>query len=277
MRALFFNIAFAIVTIFFTLFCAVLSFVPSQKPILWAVRRYCYRMVQVMRLIGIKPTVTGHENIPDGPAIIASKHQSYGDGFLLVSQIKGLSFVTGDHITKFPFISRILAKMNAVVVSSCGGKELRTRLLETSRIIHEQKRKILIFPEGHLSAVGTHHTYKRGVYHLYSDLNCPVVPVAQNLGQRWNQMDWEKYPGEAKMEFLEPIPPGLEKAEFMALLQERIETRSLELLDYDNLGALDTGTIGQQLENKSAIAAREAKEARQAELDSKSSNGETSS
>jgi len=261
MRSLLFNIAFAIITIFFTLFCAVLSFVPSQKPILWAVRRYCHRMVQIMRLIGIKPTVTGHENIPEGPAIIASKHLSYGDGFLLVSQIKDLSFVTGDHITKFPFISRILSKMNAVVVSSCGGKELRNRLLETSRIIHEQNRKILIFPEGHLSQVGTHHTYKRGVYHLYRDLNCPVVPVAQNLGQRWNQMDWEKYPGPATMEFLAPIAPGLEKKEFMALLQDRIETRSIELLDYDNLGALNPDTVGQQMENKSARARREAKEA----------------
>lgn len=262
MRALFFNIGFALITIIFTLLCAVLSFIPSRKPIMWAVRRYCHRMVQLMRLIGIKPTVTGHENIPDGPAIIASKHLSYGDGFLLVSQIKGLSFVTGDHITKFPFISRILDKLNAVVVSSCGGKELRTRLLETSRIIHMQNRKLLIFPEGHLSKVGTYHQYKRGVYHLYKDLNCPVVPVAQNLGQRWNQMDWAKYPGEAKMEFLEPIAPGLGKTEFMALLQDRIETRSLELLDYNNLGALDPDTVGQMLENKSASAAREAKEAK---------------
>jgi len=88
-------------------------------------------------------------------------------------------------------------------------------------------------------------------------------------------MDWEKFPGDAKMEFLEPIPPGLEKTEFMALLQERIETRSLELLDYENLGALDPSLVGQQLENKSAIAAREAKEARQAEL--QAANEETSS
>ena len=28
----------------------------------------------------------------------------------------------------------------------------------------------------------------------------------------------------------EPIPPGLKRAEFMRVLQERIETRSMELL-----------------------------------------------
>ena len=268
MRAIIFNILFAITTIFFTLICAVFSFIPSRKPIMWALRRYCTRMVQVMRLIGIKPEVTGHENIPDGPAIIASKHQSYGDGFVLFSQIKDLSVVTGDHITKFPFISRILNKMNAVVVSSCGGAEVQRRFVETSRIIHEQKRKILIFPEGHLSQVGSHHRYKSGVYHLYKDLNCPVVPVAQNLGQRWNQMDWEKHPGPAKIEFLEPIPIGLNRKEFMSLLQDRIETRSLELLDYDNLGALDPELVGREIENNSAKAARKLKEAERAERES---------
>jgi 1-acyl-sn-glycerol-3-phosphate acyltransferase len=127
--------------------------------------------------------------------------------------------------------------------------------------VREQGRRILIFPEGHLSEPGTHHSYKRGVYHLYRDFNCPVVPVAQNLGQRWNMMDLKKYPGPAKMEFLSPIEPGLEKDAFMALLQERIETRSLELLDYENLGALDVSKIGQLIENKAAKAAREAKEA----------------
>jgi len=82
-------------------------------------------------------------------------------------------------------------------------------------------------------------------------------------------MDLKKYPGPAKMEFLEPIAPGLGKEAFMALLQERIETRSLEILDYENPGALDISKVGQQVENKSAKAAREAKQAaRAARMDS---------
>jgi len=237
---------------------------------MWGLRGYTKTMVWHMRVLtGIKVTVTGHENIPDGPVIIASKHLSYGDGFVLFSQFKDLSFVTGDHITKFLFIKTILGKMNAVIVSSCGGSEVRRRFAETSQLIRDQGRRILIFPEGHLSQAGTHHSYKRGVYHLYRDFKCPVVPVAQNLGQRWNMMDLKKYPGPAKMEFLEPIAPGLGKEAFMALLQERIETRSLEILDYENPGALDISKVGQQVENKSAKAAREAKQAaRAARMDS---------
>lgn len=261
MRSLIFNIAFILTTIVAAIICFLLSLIPGRAPLMWGLRRYTKTMVWHMRwLAGIKVSVSGHENIPDGPVIIASKHQSYGDGFVLFSQFKDLSFVTGDHITKFIFIGTILSKMNAVVVSSCGGAEVRRQFAETSKLIHEQGRQILIFPEGHLSQVGTHHTYKSGVYHLYRDFNCPVLPVAQNLGQRWHMMDFKKFPGEAKMEFLEPIQPGLKKKEFMALLQERIETRSLELLDYDDLGALDPTRVGQLSENKVAKAAREKRE-----------------
>jgi len=168
--------------------------------------------------------------------------------------------MTGDHITKFLFIKRILAKMNAVVIDSCGGEKVREKFHQTSQIVREQGRRILIFPEGHLSEIGTHHRYRKGVYHLYKDFDCPVVPVASNLGQRWNQNDWHKHKGGATMEFLEPIRPGMEKDAFMALLQDRIESRSLALLDMDDLGALNPENIGKQKENHVAQAKRESRE-----------------
>ena len=81
------------------------------------------------------------------------------------------------------------------------------------------------------------------------------------MGQRWNQAEWEKYKGKAHIEFLEPIPLGLEKEAFMSLLQERIESRSIELLDLENLGALNPDNIGQMKENHVAAAKRMAREA----------------
>lgn len=266
MRSKLFTLAFFTTTVISAIICFLLSLLPGRKPLMFGLRCYTKTMVWHMRYVaGIKITVSGHENIPDGPVIIASKHLSYGDGFVLFSEFGDLSFVIGDHISKFIFIKTILKKMNAVIVSSCGGADVRRRFAETTKLVREQGRKILIFPEGHLSAVGTHHSYKRGVYHLYRDFNCPVVPVAQNLGQRWNMSELKQYPGPAAMEFLEPIMPGMKKADFMALLQERIETRSLELLDYDNLGALDPSRVGQVSENKVAKAVREEKERQRAE------------
>ncbi len=263
MRSALFNIFFVITTFLYALVAVILSFLPGRRVMMASLRRYTRVMIWAMdRIAGIDITVKGRENIPaEGPLIIAAKHQSYGDGFVVFSQFEDLSFVTGDHLEKFLFLKRILAKMNAVVIDSCGGVDQRRKMKETSALVRSQGRQLLIYPEGHLSQVGTHHRYRKGVYHLYRDFNCPVIPVATNLGQRWNQTDLKKHPGPATVEFLAPIAPGLEKDEFMALLQDRIETRSIELLDLENLGALNPDDIGKLSENKAALAARLKREA----------------
>ncbi len=263
MRSLLFNIFFVVTTFLYAIICVIFSFLPGRTLMMASLRRYTRVMVWGMRVIaGINVTVSGHENVPkDGPVIIAAKHQSYGDGLVMFSQFFDLSFVTGDHLEKFLFLKRILAKMNAVVIDNCGGEDARNRMAETSQVVREQGRRILIYPEGHLSKVGTQHRYRKGVYHLYVDFNCPVVPVATNLGQRWNQNDFTKHPGPAKLEFLEPIMPGLGKDEFMAVLESRIETRSRALLDMENLGALNPADIGRTEENEVAREKRLAREA----------------
>lgn len=263
MRSSLFNILFYALTAIFAVVCVLLSFFPGRKPLMFGLGAYTRTIVWMMRAIAqIKVTVSGHENIPkNGPAIIAAKHQSYGDGIVLFSQFPDLSFVTGDHLEKFLFLKRILRKSGAVVIDNCGGSNARDRLQDDAMIVRKQGRKILIYPEGHLSQVGEQHRYRKGVYFMYKDFDCPVVPVATNLGQRWNQNDKHKYPGPAKVEFLEPIMPGLEKDEFMRELETRIETRSRELLDMDNLGALIPENIGRISENQVALAKRLEREA----------------
>ena len=258
MRSLLFNLFFLLTTIFYAFVNAALSLLPGRKLMMGSLRRYCKLIVWGMRHIaGIKLTFSGHEHIPaEGPVIIAAKHQSYGDGHAVFSQFHDLSFVAGDAITKFLFIGRILKKMNAVVIDNCGGEDARTQMAQTSALVREQGRRILIYPEGHLSQIGTQHRYRKGVYHLYKDFGCPVVPLASNIGQRWNQNERVKYPGPAKMEFLPPIMPGLDKETFMAQLEDMIETRSIALLDLENLGHLNPDDIGKTRENESARAKR---------------------
>jgi len=263
MRTFTFNIFFYLTTVIYVFSCLVASFIPGRAALMAALKRYTKVMVWGMRRIGgMDIHVSGKENIPaTGPVIIASKHQSYGDGFVIFSDFDDLSFVTGDHLEKFWGLKRILTKMNAVVIDSCGGSDSRKKMEEQAEKIRNEGRRLLIFPEGHLSKIGTHHKYRKGVWHLQQDFGCPVIPVANTLGQRWNQTDWAKFTGKAFIEYLKPIPPGLGKDEFMELLQDRIETRSIELLDLENPGALNPDDIGRLEENKVARAKRMAREA----------------
>jgi 1-acyl-sn-glycerol-3-phosphate acyltransferase len=46
----------------------------------------------------------------------------------------------------------------------------------------------------------------------------------------WPRRNLRRYPGTVVVEFLDPIPPGLPKGEFLDRLQEAIETASDRLL-----------------------------------------------
>ncbi|MEM6649357.1 MAG: lysophospholipid acyltransferase family protein [Pseudomonadota bacterium] len=232
-RSLGFQIAYWGLSIFFVLTALPLLLLPGRKALMGWIRAYTKTMVAAMRHIaGIQTAVRGHENLPDGPFIVAAKHQRWGDGFVVFSQIPDLAFVTGDHLLRMPFLGPLLRKMGAIVVDNCGGAHARGQLVsDKMETIRSEGRRILIYPEGHLSDVGTQHRYRKGVYHIYEQYGCPVVPVATDLGVRWPKQSWLKTAGPASVEFLDPIPPGLDKDSFMAELEAMIETRSLALLE----------------------------------------------
>ncbi len=232
MRSILFQIAYWITSIFFAVTAAPMLLVPSRGPTVAWIRLYTRTMTFWMRAIaGVKVTVRGRERLPQGPCIIAAKHQSWGDGIVMLSELSDLAFVTGDHLEKFPLLGGILRKMGAIIVDNCGGAYARARLVdEELKKAQALSRRILIYPEGHLAPVGERYRYRRGVYHMYAAYGCPASPVATNLGLYWPQQSWRLTPGEAVIEFLDPIPPGLGKEEFMARLEAAIEKRSLELL-----------------------------------------------
>jgi 1-acyl-sn-glycerol-3-phosphate acyltransferase len=65
---------------------------------------------------------------------------------------------------------------------------------------------------------------------LYSALHLPVVPVALNSGVFWRRREFVKHPGRIVVEFLEPIPAGIDRKHFMARLECSIETGTARLV-----------------------------------------------
>ena len=231
MRSFSFNVAYWILSIGYASAAAFAALAPGRDATSWIIRRYVKRMVQAMRVFaGIRIQYRGDDRLPEGAFIIASKHQSWGDGFATYDRFEDLAFVTGDHLEKFPLLGTVLKKLGAIVVNSCGGREARDSLKHRGADAHREGRRILIFPEGHLAKVGEKYRYRSGVWHMYRDFDMPVVPVATNLGLFWPEEKYEKHPGTATLEFLEPIPTGLDKAEFLQRLEAAIEGKTAELV-----------------------------------------------
>ena len=231
MRSFLFSLAYWLMSGFYVLLAALACMLPGRRLVQAIVRFYCRRMLWAMHWIaGIEVNLAGRERLPAGAFIIAAKHQSWGDGYVMVANVDKVAFVTGEHLEQIPLLRGILQKLGAIVVDSCGGPESRRALAESAAAAHREGRRILIYPEGHLAKAGERFRYRTGVFHMYRDFDMPVVPVATNLGLFWRQQDFTKHPGTATVEFLEPLPTGLERQIFMTRLETAIETRTSELI-----------------------------------------------
>jgi len=230
MRRFAFAVAYWGLSVTYGLAAALSALLPGRGVTAWWIRRYVRRMVQAMgAFAGIRIAVEGRENIPQGAFIVASKHQSWGDGFATYDQFDDLAFVTGDHLEKLPLLGPILTKLGAIVVDSCGGSEARAALKERAADAHREGRRILIFPEGALAPVGSKYRYRSGVWHMARDFDLPVLPLATNLGIFWPPEGIARA-GTATLAFLAPIVAGEEKDAFLAQLEAVIEATTAELV-----------------------------------------------
>jgi 1-acyl-sn-glycerol-3-phosphate acyltransferase len=231
MRSALFNAYYWVLSIFYGLSAAFAALAPGRDAVTFTLRLYSRRMLWALDVLGgVKVELKGRENLPDGPCILAAKHHSWGDGFVMFAHVDNLSFVTGDHLEKFPLVGAILKKFGAIVVDSCGGPEARKALSESAAQVAAEGRRILIYPEGHLAAPGERFRYRTGVYYMSKDFGLPVVPVATNLGCFWKQQEKAKTPGIATIEFLPALPQGLEKDDFMQRMETAIEGRTNALI-----------------------------------------------
>jgi 1-acyl-sn-glycerol-3-phosphate acyltransferase len=178
---------------------------------------------------GLRHEVRGRENLPDGPCIIASKHQSAWDTLIWSQLLDDPSYVMKRELLWVPLFGWFLAKVGVVAVDRTGGAPALRRLVRDAQAKLDQGRPLVIFPEGTRTEPGRQRPYQPGVAALYVQLGVPVVPVALNSGLFWGRRSFHKHPGRIVLEFLPPIPPGLPRKAFLAELHDRIETASERL------------------------------------------------
>ncbi len=233
MRSFLFNVAFYGFTALIAVLCLPLLIIPARKPLVLVLHYWAKGIVLLMRLLaGIRIEYRGKDHIPaKGPALLAGKHQSYADGILVLAVIPDIAVVAIKVLLKYPIIGSMLKKLEMIMVDTCGGGKERNGLAERAEKAYARGRPILIYPEGQLVPVGEKAPYKNGIYHLYANLDLPVVPIASNIGLCWSQRNWRKTPGCAVVEFLPPIPAGYDKNAFMERLEQIIETATAKLVE----------------------------------------------
>jgi 1-acyl-sn-glycerol-3-phosphate acyltransferase len=215
----------------------VLAFAPGlllpYQVTVWGQRRWARGVNVLLRWsAGIKVEIRGLQHRPQSGAIVASKHQSAWDTLIWHVVLDDPAMVMKKELLSIPIYGWMCRKTRMIAVDrQAGAKALRAMLGDAKRAA-ELGRAIVIFPQGTRTAPGVSAAgmpYQPGVSALYRGLDVPVVPVALNSGLFWPRRQLLRQSGTIVLEFLEPIPPGLPRKEFDALLQERIESANLAL------------------------------------------------
>lgn len=179
---------------------------------------------------GIRVEVRGRAHIPQGAALVAPKHQCMFDVFAQFTWLPATCFVMKKELMWIPWFGWYAAKVGTIVVDREARSAALKKMVRKARDRFADARQVVIFPEGTRGEPGAPGDYKPGIAALYRELDVPVHPVATNSGVHWPRRGFLRKPGTIVFEYLEPIPPGLKRAEFMRLLEERIETASARLL-----------------------------------------------
>jgi 1-acyl-sn-glycerol-3-phosphate acyltransferase len=187
----------------------------------WLLRNIC----------GLEAEYRGLQNIPRGGYIIAPKHQSIWETFSLVPFAPDFSYILKRELTWLPFFGWYLVRARQIAINRSRGSSALAEATRKSREVLAEGRQIFIFPEGTRRPVGAPPIYKYGVASIYADANAPCLPVALNAGLFWPRRSFLRRRGKILVEFLEPIPPGLEKSEFLSILKERLEGATNRLIE----------------------------------------------
>lgn len=216
-------------------FLILCPFINNFKLVNFLTPKWCRSVLFLLKRInGVSHQIIDIEKLPDEPCIIACKHQSMWDTVIFHQLAKAPAYVYKKELHKVPVYGIFIKQMKMIPIDrSASGSALRNMIRISKDLVLNQKRKLIIFPQGTRVPIGQDtkdYPYQIGVAALYSSLNVKVVPVALNSGKFWGKGCLIKNKGKIKMKFLDPIEPGLDKKEFMRVLEDKIESESEGLL-----------------------------------------------
>jgi len=147
-------------------------------------------------IVGIRWRVVGAENLPNGPAIVLSKHQSAWETLFLPFYLpRQVCFVYKRELNLVPFFGWGLALLRMISIDRSRGHDAFAQVVEQGRRRLAEGAWPVLFPEGTRTPPGQAGRYKMGGALLASRTGVPVIPIAHNAGECWPRNAFIKTPG----------------------------------------------------------------------------------
>src|SRR5690606_2847405 len=133
-------------------------------------------------IIGLRTEVTGVENIPPGPCILAAKHMSDWDIFAILPHTGRPAFIAKKELMDIPFFGWAARAFDTIRIHRKLGRDAVPAMLEYARGALAIGCRIVTCPQGTRWAPLAPFDYRYGIVRKYEALDAPVVPVALDSG-----------------------------------------------------------------------------------------------
>ncbi len=174
--------------------------------------------------------VIGHENIPDHPSVILSKHQSAWETIAFQTIFPSQIWVMKRSLLWVPFLGWAFAALSSIAIDRGAGREALKQLVTQGKDRLARGLWVVIFPEGTRIEPGKRSKYHIGGAWLATHAKATVVPVAHNAGEYWGKNSFIKKPGIIIVSIGKPIKAvGLKPDALNQMVEAWIENEMEQL------------------------------------------------
>jgi 1-acyl-sn-glycerol-3-phosphate acyltransferase len=222
LRSLVFNIGMWLWAGIVGILCLPSLFIPYRAPTMAMLIWIRGVMLWLRVIAGIRVVVTGRENLPQEPAIIAAKHQSAWETFGMMWMVPNGVLIMKQTVLLLPVIGWYLYAAGHLPIDRNANAATLRKMLKLMQRAKSQGRHVLIFPEGTRVPVGATPELQVGVLGLARQGKMPIVPVSLDSGKVWPKNSFLKYPGLISVHIHPALPYDLDKRTLLATLHEKI-------------------------------------------------------
>lgn len=131
----------------------------------------------MIKLTGSTVSVTGEENIPDGPVLVVSNHQGNFDVPSLIGYVPKLKgFISKTEVEHFPIISTWMKRLHCVYLDR-GNLRQNIKVIKQGVEILKEGHSMIVFPEGTRAKCSKMGPFKKGSLRLATKSGVPILPV----------------------------------------------------------------------------------------------------
>ena len=174
--------------------------------------------------LSVKIIIKGKENIiTNQKFFIAASHQSMFETFYLQTIFNSPVFILKKELLLIPIFGWYLKKIGSISINRNKVTKDNLGFFENIlRTVDSSDRPLIIFPQGTRVLPNERPSFKKGATRIYQKLNIACQPVAINSGYVWPKKGPKNYKRTITISILTPISKGLEKKNFLKVLEEKI-------------------------------------------------------